>query len=220
MTADDLCVITDIEFAENYLSILLADGSRFVQNFNRTPHIRDASGEDRAKWVVTGGGRCASWAHLGSKGVSIDAYDLAWDAYCEQSLSTAQGENWDMSRLSPRDRDIVALWRLEADGYNGGFLQFFCNWGEENCSVALGALQAIGASATHEIVARQREIVMRLEDHPQLQSYDDIYRLLTEAEMEQIGNELDPQFWDTALEIPELAVRHFWIPDFSGPTLK
>jgi hypothetical protein len=57
-------------------------------------------------------------------------------------------------------------------------MQFFCNWGEANCRIALSALQAIGADATYAIVARQREIPERAKNHPNLKSYDDIWNLL------------------------------------------
>ena len=40
---------------------------------------------------------------------------------------SANGEDW--NALSEQEQELVALWKLEADMYNGGFIQFFCNWG-------------------------------------------------------------------------------------------
>jgi len=37
------------------------------------------------------------------------------------------GENWDV--LSEKEQELAALWRLEADMYNGGFIQFFLQLG-------------------------------------------------------------------------------------------
>jgi hypothetical protein len=149
-----------------------------------------------------------SWPHL--KGVTLDAHWVLWEALYTQANDAARASGYALDKLPRRSREIVALWRLEADGYNGGFMQFFCNWGEENCRIALSALAAIGANATYAIVARQREILERLNDHPELKSLEDVWTLLTEQELDEIGSELDPEFWEAATEVPTLAALHYY----------
>ncbi|MDR2213734.1 MAG: DMP19 family protein [Pseudomonadales bacterium] len=132
-------------------------------------------------------------------------FDEKWDAICTACLERVKAVDYDITRLSQDEAEVVALWRLVADGYNGGFLQFFCNWGENNCAIALNALRHIGAANTLAIVQKQRNIVERLNGHPDMKEYEDVYRLLTDEEADTIYCQLDPEFWDAAKEIPILA---------------
>lgn len=49
-------------------------------------------------------------------------------------------------------RELAALWRLEADVNNGAYLQFFVNWGRESYQYASYALKKIGARKMAEII--------------------------------------------------------------------
>lgn len=52
-------------------------------------------------------------------------YDYAV-LFVEKKNESEQG--W--ASLTSNEQDIAALWLLEADVFNGGFIQFFCNWGK------------------------------------------------------------------------------------------
>lgn len=118
--------------------------------------------------------------------------------------------DWQLDKLTPHDQSIVALWRLEADGYNGGFLQFFCNWGDQTCTLALQALAAIGAHSSHAVVSQQRQLIGHLEDHPQLEKLWDIVQLLSDEQHDVISGELDEQLWAAMEEVPGLAAGYFY----------
>lgn len=61
-------------------------------------------------------------------------------------------------------REIAALWRVEADVNNGAYLQFLGNWGRESYVYASQALKKIGARRMAQIVdACQALIDERLE---------------------------------------------------------
>ena len=49
-------------------------------------------------------------------------------------------------------RELAALWRLEADVNNGGYLQFFVNWGRESYVYASQALKKTGAHTVAAII--------------------------------------------------------------------
>lgn len=208
--------ILEICFDADRIGMVLDGGRRMHQHLRRHPRLAEATAEQRAGWVSRAEGTAVHWPALGSRGVTVDVFDWAWEALCEEALSALKRHDWKMDALPRAAQRIVALWRLEADGYNGGFLQFFCNWGEANCRVTLDALQEIDALATHAVVSRQRGMLDRLEDHPGLKAYDDIYRLLTPEEFEEIGNVLDHALWDAAEEIPRKAVLHFGMDALSG----
>lgn len=58
-------------------------------------------------------------------------------------------------------RELAALWRLEADVNNGAYLQFLVNWGHESYLHASQALKKIGARKMAEIVDRCQSLVDR-----------------------------------------------------------
>lgn len=204
--------IRAVSFTDTDLELHLA-GGRTVRGGLRRHNLLDASAEQRAAWRLVDDGLQLNWPALGragGTGITVAAADLAWEQTSEAALARLAQADWKLDALPARLQQIVALWRLEADGYNGGFLQFFCNWGEANCVIALQALQAIGAEATHAVVSEQRAMLDRLEGHPELKSYGDIPRLLSEAERARIGDELDSAFWEAAEELPWRAACHYF----------
>ncbi|WP_313640159.1 DUF4375 domain-containing protein [Paenibacillus sp.] len=48
-----------------------------------------------------------------------------WFDYAEAFVQKKNASDW--NTLTPQEQEIAALWLLEADVYNGGFVQFFCS---------------------------------------------------------------------------------------------
>jgi hypothetical protein len=85
----------------------------------------------------------------------MDWYD-ATDRYHERTFShecrlSSLPEEW--------QRELAALWRLEADVNNGAYLQFLSNWGRESYIYASQALKKIGARKMAEIIDRCQALV-------------------------------------------------------------
>jgi hypothetical protein len=105
--------------------------------------------------VSSGVGRKAiQFAHKQER-CSVDWYD-ATGKYHEQTFSrecrlSSLPEEW--------QRELAALWRLEADVNNGAYLQFLSNWGRESYVYAIQALKKIGARKMAEIVERCQSLV-------------------------------------------------------------
>jgi hypothetical protein len=88
-------------------------------------------------------------------GGSMDWYD-ATVRYHERTIShecrlSSLPEEW--------QRELAALWRLEADVNNGAYLQFLSNWGRESFVYASRALKTIGALQMATIVDRCQALV-------------------------------------------------------------
>lgn len=64
---------------------------------------------------------------------------------------SALSEDW--------QRELAALWRLEADVNNGAYLQFISNWGRESYTDASQALKKIGALKMADLVDRCQALV-------------------------------------------------------------
>ncbi|WP_334071423.1 DMP19 family protein [Paenibacillus sp. A14] len=110
--------------------------------------------------------------------------------------------------LTSDEQEIAALWLLEADMYNGGFIQFFCNWGEEAYLYAVRALQAIGAVRALELVTSGYACIERLEQDDRLKQLWDIPKFLTTEEEARL-DELDQRFWEDPDRIAETAYRYY-----------
>jgi len=204
--------LKNVVFDDESLTVILQDGLSLRQSLKRHGQLAQAEEKLRHQWSLNESNDAIVWPNVSTKGVTLDLFECVWEAVCNHALSTLQKQKWDMSLVSPKVAAVVSLWRLEADGYNGGFLQFFCNWGESNCQTALHALQMIGAHETHQVLMKQRAIIQRLEDSPTLIDLGELPALLTDAERDEIGDQLDHELWDAMEEIPRLAIRHYgWV---------
>jgi hypothetical protein len=85
------------------------------------------------------------------------------------------------------ERELAALWRLEADVNNGAYLQFLSNWGRESYVYASQALKKIGAHKTAEIIDRCQALV---DEHfsSEAASQDQVLNLMPNAAMDVHGN--------------------------------
>ena len=119
--------------------------------------------------------------------------DLWWD-YGIETSSKLSCFHMDWSKITAQEREVAALWKLEADIGNGGFLQFFCNWGYEAYQYAIKALESIKALQSLEIVIQSYAVIARLENED-METIWDIPKLLTETEAEKLS-QLDKRFWE------------------------
>ena len=53
--------------------------------------------------------------------------DKKWFDFTSQFVDKLSNNENDWNALSEHEQELAALWKLEMDMYNGGFLQFFCN---------------------------------------------------------------------------------------------
>ena len=78
------------------------------------------------------------------------------EQYWEQSSSPI-GRKFTVIRpnyqdMGETDSMVAALYWLELEMYNGGFLQFFCNWGYDAYLLAIKGLGAINATYTEQLL--------------------------------------------------------------------
>lgn len=130
--------------------------------------------------------------------------DLMW-ASVEKLFAQLDGD-WDS--LSSEEQDIVALWRAEADIYNGGFIQFFCNWGETTFATARNALQKIGAQHSLALFERFASIMADMKDDERITELWDMPQYLSAAQLDALSA-LDEQYWDNPDNLCLLAYRYY-----------
>jgi hypothetical protein len=116
----------------------------------------------------------------------VTSTDEAWDAATSSALRRLADARDDWLSISERDQELAALWKLEADLYNGGFLQFFCNWGPQAYEIACRALHRCLATELLSLVQRAYAILARHEDHP-LQNLWDLAKVMTDTESDELA---------------------------------
>jgi hypothetical protein len=84
----------------------------------------------------------------------MEWFDIT-DKYHEQTFShecrlSSLPEEW--------QRELAAIWRLEADVNNGGYLQFLSNWGRESYVYVSQALKKIGARKMADIIDQCQDL--------------------------------------------------------------
>lgn len=130
-----------------------------------------------------------------------DFVDL-WDRYSIEFCKKLEydcGGDW--SKLDPDEQEIAALWKLVVDIDNGGFVQFFCNWGYDCYWYAMRGIKRIGDRKLLELLDNTyMNVFDKFKDDKRLRYYSDIPRYFTEAD-ENILRDTDIAFWESEGEI-------------------
>lgn len=131
----------------------------------------------------------------------VDYVDI-WDEYsiefCKK-LEYQCGGDW--NKLDEDEQEIAALWKLVVDIYNGGFVQFFCNWGFDCYWYAMRGIQRIGdKNLLERLNSTYKNVFDKFRDDKRLTKYWDIPQYLTEED-EKILRDTDTEFWDKEGEI-------------------
>lgn len=82
-----------------------------------------------------------------------------FDVTCRYHTQTFDHECRLSSLPAEWQRELAAIWRLEADVNNGAYLQFLTNWGRESYVYASQALKKMGAYKMAEIIDRCQALV-------------------------------------------------------------
>ncbi|SHM29579.1 DMP19 family protein [Phytopseudomonas punonensis] len=194
--------------------IHLRNGQQFALKHDGYLRLDRLAGAQRDDVRLEGGGFFASWRHHDAG--LCDSIDLAWDDLQDQALRRLDAAGWDLEAISPRDRHLVVLWRLQADYYNGGLMQFFANWGMPTFGLAQQALTLIGLPAACQALRDLYAVFARLEDEPEEIELWSICSWLNEAENARI-DELDDGFDALITDLPIRALHHFLIVEAERP---
>ncbi len=127
-----------------------------------------------------------------------------WDS-CRK-LFEEYGGDW--QRLSATEQEVVVLWRAEADIYNGGILQFVCNWGQQHLQQAMTIMDKIGAHQSAALLRKAEQALAYLIDDVRIQELWDIPQYLS-AEAEAVLDAADQAYWEDSDHMMLKAYRHY-----------
>jgi len=202
--------IVDVRFEEKRVVLELHDGRRLATPLSWVSRAAALPDEQRTAWVVVADGLGVNWPAAGQTSATgaLEVWVLEQDALYERALAAAKAAEWNADALAPHDRELLALWRLDADVNNGGFLQFLGNWGVAEVAHALRGLDAIGARRSHELVSAAWNLVRPLVESDDVNSIDDLIRAPGEEGRSRL-DEIDEAYWDDPDGMPRLVSLHY-----------
>ncbi|OYD70433.1 DMP19 family protein [Rhodococcus sp. OK302] len=209
--------VTGVDLTDTAIVLTLADMQTLTEPFRRHVRLEKATPAEREQWRLTDDGHGVNWPKLwepSSEGM-VSVWAILQDRLYDAALARLKTADWNMDAISPRDCDLVALWRAEADINNGGFLQFLGNWGICNHDTAVAALEAIGATVAASILRRMFNVVELHFAVGGIESISDIHDRLTEVDKEHL-EKLDEAFWEFPDPLTRLVVQHYGREQASG----
>lgn len=127
-------------------------------------------------------------------------YDNLWDDYSIEFNSKLVDSGGDWSRLDEDEQEIAALWKLYVDINNGGFIQFFCNWGFQCLCYAMRGLKRIEDTSLYDLLDDTYcNVLDKFKNDTRLTAYWGIPEYLTDEDMERL-DAADTQFYETECE--------------------
>ena len=127
-------------------------------------------------------------------------YGNLWDDYSIEFNSKLVDSGGDWSRLDEDEQEIAALWKLYVDINNGGFIQFFCNWGFQCLCYAMRGLKRIEDTSLYDLLDDTYcNVLDKFKNATRLTAYWDIPEYLTDEDMERL-DAADTQFYETECE--------------------
>ncbi len=135
--------------------------------------------------------------------MNVSELEKEWFDFTIQFVEKLNEHNGDWAKLNESEQELAALWKLEMDINNGGFLQFFTNWGIECYESGIRCLKKIKATKSLQIVTSAYKIINKYKDDKRLTSYQDLYDLMSENDTKEMDI-LDNEYWELPDNIPEL----------------
>lgn len=202
--------IRRLELDDTRLFFTLFNGVRIDEPIKGYLQLEQATPMQRLQWQPTEDAFGVNWPQLEdptSEGL-VNVLDLLWARRCRAALKRQRETAGGFAALSLQDQALVALWRMETDIDNGGFLQFLFDRGDHVCQSALQALEAIGAERTHATVAAMRALLDRFADDPTVHDHDDIARALRSDERSMLAL-LEDAYYARSDTLAALGLAHY-----------
>lgn len=137
---------------------------------------------------------------MGKENECMADYGNLWDDYSIEFNSKLIDSGGDWSRLDEDEQEIAALWKLYVDINNGGFIQFFCNWGFQCLCYAMRELKRIEDTSLYDLLDDTYcNVLDKFKNDTRLTAYWDIPEYLTDEDTERL-DAADTQFYETECE--------------------
>ncbi|MBO9739732.1 MULTISPECIES: DMP19 family protein [Xanthomonas] len=204
--------IRRLELDDTRLLFTLANGIRIDEPIQAHRLLLKASPPQRAQWQITEDGFGVNWPAVAPptpEGL-LNMPELLWRrraARVQAKLSQSRGR---MDALSPGERELIALARLDADMNESGYARYFDRWDAATRSDALRGLAAMGAAQARQAIEGLGAVFERLEEDPNLLSIEDILDAMSDTDRQRVDG-WEEVYYRRSAELARLGLTHYGV---------
>ncbi|PPU05123.1 DMP19 family protein [Xanthomonas arboricola] len=204
--------IRRLELDDTRLLFTLVNGIRIDEPIQAHRLLLKASPPLRAQWQLTDDGFGVNWPAVApptAEGL-LNMPELLWrrrSARVQAKLTALRGR---MDALSPGERELVALARLDADMSESGYARYFDRWDAATRRDAVQGLGAMGAAQARQAIEGLGAVFERLEEDPNLLSIEDILDAMSETDRQRVEG-WEEVYYRRSGELTRLGLNHYGI---------
>lgn len=204
--------IRRLELDDTRLLFTLANGIRIDEPIKAQRLLLKATPPQRAQWQFTDDGFGVNWPAVApptDEGL-LNMPELLWrrrSARAQTKLTALRGR---MDALSPGERELVALARLDADMSESGYARYFDRWDAATRRDALQGLGAMGAAQARQAIEGLGTVFERLEEDPNLLSIEDILDAMSETDRQRVDG-WEEVYYRRSGELARLGLTHYGV---------
>ncbi|QOY20115.1 DUF4375 domain-containing protein [Xanthomonas citri] len=204
--------IRRLELDDTRLLFTLANGIRIDEPIQAHRLLLKASPPQRAQWQITEDGFGVNWPAVAPptpEGL-LNMPELLWRrraARTQAKLTQLRGR---MDALSPGERELIALARLDADMNESGYARYFDRWDAATRSDAVRGLAAMGAVQARQAIEGLGAVFERLEEDPNLLSIEDILDAMNDTDRQRVDG-WEEVYYRRSAELAHLGLTHYGV---------
>ncbi|KAB7769828.1 DMP19 family protein [Xanthomonas maliensis] len=204
--------IRRLELDDTRLLFTLANGMRIDEPIQAHRLLLRATPAQRAQWQFTDDGDGVNWPALAPPTDTglLNMPELLWRRRIARATARLSALRGDLEALTPGERELVALSRLDADMTESGYARYFDRWDTLTRSSAVQALAAIGAAQLRQAIEGLGGVFERLEEDPDLLSIEDILDAMNENDRQRVDG-WEQVYYRRSDELPRLGLAHYGV---------
>ncbi len=135
----------------------------------------------------------------------MEEYSEIWDEFAIEYNDKLESEcNGDWEKLNETEKEIAALWKLTADVFNEGLLEFFVNWGYDCYTYAMRGIKRVGCDELYKLLDNAyKKVLDKFKNDKRIKSYEDILQYLSESDneiLEDVFDKFDEKYGEELCE--------------------
>ncbi|MEA5125992.1 DMP19 family protein [Xanthomonas floridensis] len=204
--------IRRLELDDTRLLFTLANGMRIDEPIQAHRLLQRAAPPQRAQWQLTDDSFGVNWPAIAPPTADglLNMPELLWRRRAARAQARLTAQRGRMDALSPGERELIALARLDADMSESGYARYFDRWDATTRSDALRGLAAMGAAQTRQAIEGLGAVFERLEEDPDLLSIEDILDAMNEADRQRVQG-WEEVYYRCLGDLARLGLAHYGV---------
>lgn len=204
--------IRRLELDDTRLLFTLDNGMRIDEPIQAQRLLAKATPAQRAQWQLTDDSHGVNWPAVAPPSAQglLNMPMLLWRRRTARAQARLVAVHGRFDALTPGERELVALARLDTDMSDSGYARYFDHWDALTRSCALQALTAIGASQVRQAIDGLGAVFERLEEDPDLLSIEDILDAMSETDRQRVDG-WEEVYYRQSSALARLGLIHYGV---------